>query len=93
MASLPSMGAGPLVRLQCSVHPTAHERHVRKRVVGDVESEVVAGSLEYGQRLLDKPRQPLSRRALRLEVEADVARLDAARTARPRDRLPPRLAG
>ena len=50
-------------------------RHLRERGVGDVQSQVVAGGLEHGQRLLDE-RGQLLRRALRLEVEAEHARLD-----------------
>ena len=75
MARLPSVGEGPLVGLQPCVHLPAHARHLRERGVGDVQRQVVAGGLEHGQRLLDE-RGQLLRRALRLDGEAEHARLD-----------------
>ena len=76
MAGLASVGDGPLGRLQCRVHPHVVVLNPCQRVVGDVEGEVVACGLEHRQRLLDERGQPLSRRALRLDVEADGVRLD-----------------
>jgi hypothetical protein len=69
------VGEGLLDGLQRRVHLRAHPRHLRGRGVGDVQSQVVAGSPEHGQRLLDE-RGQLLRRTLRLEVEAEHACLD-----------------
>ena len=74
MVRLPSVGEGLLAGLQRCVHLRAPECHLPERGVGDVKSQVVAGSLEHGQRLLDERGQLL--RALRLEVEAEHASLD-----------------
>ena len=71
----PSMGDGPLECLQRRVHLPAHVRHLPERGVSDVQGEVVAGGLEHGQRLLDERGQLLGR-ALRLEEDAEDARLD-----------------
>ena len=70
----PSVDEGPLVVLQPCAHLPAPARHLRKRGVGDIQSHVVAGRLEHGQSLLDQ-RGQLLRRALRLDEEAEHARL------------------
>ena len=68
-ATARSYAASPSIRL------TANDRHLSERGVPDVQSEVGAGGLEDGQRLLDESIQ-LRGLALRLEVHADHGRLD-----------------
>jgi hypothetical protein len=71
VARLPSVNGGPLEGLERCVPALGHRR---EPVVGDVQSQVVAGSLEDGQCLLDE-RQALGR-VFRLEVRAVLARQD-----------------
>jgi hypothetical protein len=74
-ARLLRMYEGALARVEPRIAPAAHVRHMPERGVADVQGQVVAGRLEYRERLLDE-RGQLPRRALRLEKESVKLLLD-----------------
>ena len=61
------MDEGSIECLQPGINLGAHVRHLTKRAVGGVQGGVVAGGLEYRQRLLEERGQPPRRRRAQLQ--------------------------